>query len=362
MVSINSKKVVKVCNEAAVSQSKFSKGLSQGISHSREMEMIPKYLELAVVKGSERFNKKQITAITNGFYNYKTALSKTDLLKDLLAIGEKAGTPLSTEEFLGFLKATSSMKQLEQRNVLRFLKVSKEKEVTNFTPEYFRELCPYETYKKRAIKLYEDTGLAKEKPKLLEEEALQESYNIAIENEVILASNKYHQQSCSGKYKPADYITKNFPDVVKAVATSTDPERFALLVDFIGVNPTVVQSANSLTDAIRLCKDNISLALDLANAFYPPEIKKIVETLSKETSPKVKSNLPTYYQLTYSENHRSNVKNINYARKAILKTLGLEDKIELLPLKTYYTRDIYPATEARGRLLAGGNSERGKKK
>ena len=124
MVSINPKKVVKFCNDAA-SQSKISKGISQGISNSREMEMIPKYLELAVMKGSDRFTKKQITAITKGFQDYKTALSKTDLLKDLLAIGEKAGTPLSPEEFLGFLKATSSMKQLEQRNVLKFLRASK---------------------------------------------------------------------------------------------------------------------------------------------------------------------------------------------------------------------------------------------
>lgn len=361
MVSINPKKVVKFCNDAA-SQSKISKGISQGISNSREMEMIPKYLELAVMKGSDRFTKKQITAITKGFQDYRTALSKTDLLKDLLAIGEKAGTPLSPEEFLGFLKATSSMKQLEQRNVLKFLRASKEKEVTNITPEYFRELCPYETYKKRAIKRYNDTGLAKENPKLLEEEALQESYSIAINNEVRLASNKYYQQCCAGKYKPADYITKNFPDVVNAAAASTDPERFAALVDLTGVNATVVQSANSLTDALRLCNDNPSLAIDLANAFYPPEIKKIVETLSKEASPKVKSNLAAYYQLTFSAYRGGDVINVRAARKAILKTLGLEDKIELLPLKTYSYMDIYPATKARGRLIAGGNFERGKKK
>ena len=119
-------KAASVAENAGSKASKAGKNASELAMESRELQMIPKYLELASIKGQDRFNSKQITEITEGFKEFETTQSKTDVLKNLLSIGAEKGKPLSSDEIKGFLDVTSGMKKQEQNNVLKFLKKVKE--------------------------------------------------------------------------------------------------------------------------------------------------------------------------------------------------------------------------------------------
>lgn len=362
MPPINSAKKAAQMISEAVSSSKVTRTASDIALSAREMEMVPKYLELASLKGTDRFSKEQISSITSHFRVYKTNLSKTDLLKDLLAIGAEKGTPLSAEEFAGFLNATSSMKQLEQRNVLKFLKAAKEKEGVKLTPESIKKAFPYEDFKVRQIKSYEGTDWLKRYPDFFEDKQVRERYETAVSNEMRIASNRYYQQSRTNTLTPAQYITRNSKEFVETVAKVRDPEGFLSLIEETGVTSNVLASADALTDALKLSSGNISLVNDLVKSFYPPEIKQIVETLFKEVKMGKGPDLK-FYIGHYFEGYNSGT-SLKSQRKRILKDLELEDKINLLPLKTKYYEDVFPSPmqEGRGKLLSDGNFERGKKK
>ena len=327
MVKFNPKKAADFCADR-FSNSKMARCSGDTISFSREMEMVPKYLELATIKGADRFKPHEIRQLTASFRDYKTNLSRTDLLKDLLAIGSEKGIPLSAEDIKGFLKATSSMKQLQQRNVMRFLKAAKEKETAKITPDNIREIFPYEMYKQSEIKCSEGTGFLKSHPDWLQEDKIRERYEIALANELIISSNKYYENIRNARYAPAQHIIKNSQDVVKAAANAVDPERFVTVVEYAGTSPTVLATANELTHVVKLCDDRPELMIDLAKAFYPPEIKQIVQLISKEANsiPKDALKLHASYTLNYSPD--SGV-SLNQIRNWILEDLGLKDKLKL---------------------------------
>lgn len=367
MAPINSaKKAAQIITET-VSSSKVTKTASEIALSAREMEMVPKYLELASLKGADRFNKDQIRSITSNFKSYKTNLSKTDLLKDLLSIGVEKGKPLTPKEMEGFLNATSSMKQFEQRNVLKFLKAAKEKEGVELTADTLKQGYPYEKFKNREIRLYGESDRVRSNPDYMAEENIKKRYETAIKNELLLASNKYyHQSAAAEKLKPSEYITggRN-PEFVRAVSKCSEPEKFLKVIEITGVTPSVIASADDLITALKLGDGNFALVLDLAKGFYPSEVNDIVSILSKEVKAGTRKNLDGYRGKT--------ILNFNYGfpageslrsvRKEVLQELGLEGKIIMRPLAKY--EDVYSSPydfAARGRKLSGGNFERGKKK
>lgn len=358
MVKFNPKKAVNACNDL-VSQSKYSKHSAGAIGHSREMEMIPKYLELASLKGADRFNPHEIKQITVAFGEYDTKLSKTDLLKDLLSIGSEKGSPLSAEEMKGFLKATTSMKQLEQRNVYRFLKAAKENETVKVTPSNIREVFPFEQYKQREIKRNEGTDFLKHHPDWLDEDKIKERYENAVSNEIRILTNKYYAPVLDSTYTPAKYITQNSRDVVKAAANAVDPERFATVVQYTGTSPNVLAAANDLTYVLKLSNDRPELMIDLAKAFYPHEIKQIVKHIGSVP----KENL-TYYASYTINNTQTTAGALNEIRKFVLEDLGLTDKVTLKTIKPEQSEDVYGDSifAMRGSKISKGNFERGKKK
>lgn len=358
----SSKRAARLVNEA-ISSSKLTKTASELALNARELEMVPKYLELASLNGADRFSKEQIKSITAHFRTYDTKLSKTDLLKDLLSIGSEQGKPLTSEEMEGFLNATSSMKQLEQRNVLKFLKAAKEKEGVKATKEAVKKSFPYEDFKARQVKSYDGSDWLKRNPDFLSDEQVRERYETAINNEIRIQSNRYYQQSLSNnQYTPAQYITRNSKEFVETVAKVTDPEKFLTVIEETGVTSNVLACADALTDALKLSGGHVFFVNDLVRSFYPPEIKQIVEILSKDVKAGKGPDFGLYIVRNIEGyNLGTSLKSM---RKQILKDLGLEDKINLLPLKTKYYEDVFPSPlhEGRGKKLSDGNFERGKKK
>ena len=330
MVKFNPKKAADFCADR-FSHSKVSGCSGDSISFSREMEMVPKYLELAAIKGEDRFKPQEIKKLTAAFRDYKTNLSRTDLLKDLLAIGAEKGIPLSAEEIKGFLKATTSMKQLQQKNVLRFLKAAKENETVTITPNNIREIFSYEMFKQQEIKRNEGTGFLKSNPDWLREDKIKERYEVAISNEIRLSSNKYYEQLRNARYAPAKYIVNNSQDVVKAAANAVDPERLTTVVGYAGTSPNVLAAANDLTHVLKLCDDRPELMIDLAKAFYPHEIKQIVELISKEADSIPKDALKRHSSYTMNYSPGSGV-SMNAIRSWILEDLGLNGKLKFSEL------------------------------
>ena len=105
-----------------VKRAKLQKMAEQIARDARELQMLPKYMELETVNGVNRFSQKEISELSKMFSEYDSELSKVDILKELLAAGKKKGMRLTPEMIKDFLEATSSMTEKEQQNVLKFLK------------------------------------------------------------------------------------------------------------------------------------------------------------------------------------------------------------------------------------------------
>lgn len=365
MVSFNPKTAAKIYNEIA-SQTKPAKTAAELAQEARELSMIPKYLELASLKGKNRFNAQEVKGLTKNFESYETGLSKTDLLKDLLAIGSENGKTLNADEITGFLKATSSLNEKEQKNVLKFLKAAKEADSTGekITLDGIRKKFTFEEFKKHEIDINKDTEFVKRNPNFLSEKELQERYEVMVNNEYRIASNEYYNNARSiNKTLVSEFITKNSnPIFIKAVAESKDPEVLAKIINETGVTDLVSASADSLVDAYKLSSGNMNLVTDLSRAFYPAESKEIVELLSKETGRDWSS-----YRGFTSRRHNDGLdglvdSSLNSQRRTILKKLDLTGKIKLIQLGSY--RDVYAFStngSVRGNKISGGSYERGKK-
>lgn len=350
MPRINPRNIVKSLSEIAAESNKpAAKGLDA--LASREMEMVPKYLELASFDGKDRFSSKDIHSITKSFGSYVTDLSKTDILKDLLTIGKECGSPLTGNEIIGFLNATSCMKQREQRNVLTFVKTAKEFVPKDFSVEEYKKSFPYDKFKARYLKIYGDTPLAKALPDFLSDKSIRKSYEIAVENTIRIHSNPYYQKALNGdRINPADYILKH-PNkgFIDAVSKSSDPEKLLGVINAVGVNNNTIAAAEDLLQLFNLSKNNIGLISDLARDFYPAEIKQIAEVLSREMKAGAKQEVVEYMMIT---SKFSDGRGLSSERYNILKALGINGKIKMLPLRTYM--DAYnPISKITGNYEGG---------
>lgn len=350
MPRINPKNIVKSLSEIAAESNKTAaKGLDAFAS--REMEMVPKYLELASLNGKDRFSSINIHSITKSFGGYETNLSKTNVLKDLLAIGNENGSPLTKDEIIGFLNATSGMKPKEQRNVLSFVKTSKEFVPKDFSVEEYKKCFTYDKFKARYLKIYGDTPLAKALPDFLSDQSIRKSYDIAVENTIRIHSNPYYQKALNGdRINPADYILKH-PNkgFIDAVSKSSDPEKLLGVINAVGVNNNTIAAAEDLLQLFNLSKNNIGLISDVARDFYPAEIKQIAEVLSSEMKAGAKQEVVEYMMLT---SKFSDGRGLSSERYNILKALGINGKIKMLPLRTYM--DAYnPMSKITGNYEGG---------
>lgn len=346
MVHIDPKNVTKIVQEAA------SQTVAKSKTVLRELEMIPTYLELATIKGAERFSSGDIKSITKHFEDFDTNLSRIDVLKELLSIGAEKGKPLSANELNGFLEVTSSMSSNEQKNILKFLKAAKEKEGGKVTYQGIREQFDFDKFKEKTLRFHRGTSLSETDIKLL--------YERAIDNEYRIASNEYYNKGRAVlKNPPAQFVTTSLnPDVTKTIANCEDPTTFLEVIERIGVSNGVLSSANDLTKIFRLSEGNPDIVRDLSVLFYPEEISQITKVFMSDSG----INLKTYEGLVGKS--FSEAPNIKGNRGKFLKQFGIKDKVKLSQLYLRNYQDVYSNSPfgLRGKRISGGNYEGGKKK
>lgn len=354
MVKITPTEISRIYSKAASvaenAGSKASKNASELAMESRELQMIPKYLELASIKGQDRFNSKQITEITEGFKEFETTQSKTDVLKNLLSIGAEKGKPLSSDEIKGFLDVTSGMKKQEQNNVLKFLKKVKEFEEEQITAEALGKEFTYEKYREKQVELFKGLKLG-----LPDEKTLRSRFKDEFRRELELRKNKFFLSSLAVNKIPVEEQLLNGRNLpfVRAVAGASDMDALFDIVRMVGVNDNVCHSANALIDVMK-ATHCLNLITDLSRGFYPAETKQIAELVKKDV--KNGKDFETYFSQTIPE-YGSSVKreSLSTQRRRVLVELGYNGKIKLLPLERY--ADI---TDVSTRV--GGNFERGKRR
>lgn len=343
-------KAASVAENAGSKASKAGKNASELAMESRELQMIPKYLELASIKGQDRFNSKQITEITEGFKEFETTQSKTDVLKNLLSIGAEKGKPLSSDEIKGFLDVTSGMKKQEQNNVLKFLKKVKEFEEEQITAETLGKEFTYEKYREKQVELFKGLKLG-----LPDEKTLRSRFKDEFRRELELRKNKFFLSSLAVNKIPVEEQLLNGRNLpfVRAVAGASDMDALFDIVRMVGVNDNVCHSANALIDVMK-ATHCLNLITDLSRGFYPAETKQIAELVKKDV--KNGKDFETYFSQTIPE-YGSSVKreSLSTQRRRVLVELGYNGKIKLLPLERY--ADI---TDVSTRV--GGNFERGKRR
>lgn len=343
-------KAASVAENAGSKAGKAGKNASELAMESRELQMIPKYLELASIKGQDRFNSKQITEITEGFKEFETTQSKTDVLKNLLSIGAEKGKPLSSDEIKGFLDVTSGMKKQEQNNVLKFLKKVKEFEEEQITAETLGKEFTYEKYREKQVELFKGLKLG-----LPDEKTLRSRFKDEFRRELELRKNKFFLSSLAVNKIPVEEQLLNGRNLpfVRAVAGASDMDALFDIVRMVGVNDNVCHSANALIDVMK-ATHCLNLITDLSRGFYPAETKQIAELIKKDV--KNGKDFETYFSQTIPE-YGSSVKreSLSTQRRRVLVELGYNGKIKLLPLERY--ADI---TDVSTRV--GGNFERGKRR
>lgn len=343
-------KAASVAENAGSKAGKAGKNASELAIESRELQMIPKYLELASIKGQDRFNSKQITEITEGFKEFETTQSKTDVLKNLLSIGAEKGKPLSSDEIKGFLDVTSGMKKQEQNNVLKFLKKVKEFEEEQITAEALGKEFTYEKYREKQVELFKGLKLG-----LPDEKTLRSRFKDEFRRELELRKNKFFLSSLAVNKIPVEEQLLNGRNLpfVRAVAGASDMDALFDIVRLVGVNDNVCHSANALIDVMK-ATHCLNLITDLSRGFYPAETKQIAELVKKDV--KNGKDFETYFSQTIPE-YGSSVKreSLSTQRRRVLVELGYNGKIKLLPLERY--ADI---TDVSTRV--GGNFERGKRR
>lgn len=343
-------KAASVAENAGSKAGKAGKNASELAMESRELQMIPKYLELASIKGQDRFNSKQITEITEGFKEFETTQSKTDVLKNLLSIGAEKGKPLSSDEIKGFLDVTSGMKKQEQNNVLKFLKKVKEFEEEQITAEALGKEFTYEKYREKQVELFKGLKLG-----LPDEKTLRSRFKDEFRRELELRKNKFFLSSLAVNKIPVEEQLLNGRNLpfVRAVAGASDMDALFDIVRLVGVNDNVCHSANALIDVMK-ATHCLNLITDLSRGFYPAETKQIAELVKKDV--KNGKDFETYFSQTIPE-YGSSVKreSLSTQRRRVLVELGYNGKIKLLPLERY--ADI---TDVSTRV--GGNFERGKRR
>lgn len=339
---------------------KITESAGGGEILSRELQMVPKYLECAKVSGAEayRFNDAEIKHLTAEFKKYETKLSVTDLLKGLLDIGSNGQVkPLTTEEIAAFLKNTSGMKNQEQKNVLNFLKISRQEVPQKVTIESLKEKYPYEAFKADELEL----DKRYQRPWINEsEEYFQKRYEGFLRREFQMLTNSYYAKLIKGKeFSFSEQLINNNKGLIKAVAEITDSKSLNGVFRIAGTGDNVIKASKDLVKIYQMSNGNKYLIKDLSEAFYPSEIKQIRDAL-EAAKYREEATLNGYI------GSRSDTKeSLKTTRNSVLSLLNIDDTVHLLPLRYAKNEDVYPSKEfgeVRGRRISGGNYEHGKKK
>ena len=341
---------------------KISENVDGGSVVSRELQMVPKYLECAKLFGKEgyRFNDAEVKELTSAFAKYETKLSVTDVLKELLTIGSEGNVKtLSIDEIKAFLKATSGMKNEEQKNVLNFLKVSRQDTPVKLTHAQLEAEYPYEQFKADRIALDKQYGISTAH---YTDEYFRKFYSGYLNNEFRIRTNPYYAAQLKSKeFVFSDHLLRNDSKLIKAVSEVTDSKSLYEVLKIAGAGDNAIAASKDLVSLYKMSNENKNLIKDLATMFYPSEVKHIREAVEAEVEMKAKHAVIKRYSRPEEESKSS----LRTTRSKILSLLQMSDDVRLLPIRTAKNEDIYPSKQygnVRGRRIAGGNYEHGKKK
>ena len=341
---------------------KISENVDGGSVVSRELQMVPKYLECAKLFGKEgyRFNDAEVKELTSAFAKYETKLSVTDVLKELLTIGSEGNVKtLSIDEIKAFLKATSGMKNEEQKNVLNFLKVSRQDTPVKLTHAQLEAEYPYEQFKADRIALDKQYGISTAH---YTDEYFRKFYSGYLNNEFRIRTNPYYAAQLKSKeFVFSDHLLRNDSKLIKAVSEVTDSKSLYEVLKIAGAGDNAIAASKDLVSLYKMSNENKNLIKDLATMFYPSEVKHIREAVEAEVEMKALHAVIKRYSRPEEESKSS----LRTTRSKILSLLQMSDDVRLLPIRTARNEDIYPSKEygsVRGRRIAGGNYEHGKKK
>ena len=201
-----------------------------------ELQMVPKYLELASFNGKDRFNHNEITEITELIKKRKSrGISPAELIKSLLDIGKEKGNILSAKEIKDFFEATyDGFDKTAQNRVLRFMKALKEGQ----------------------------------KP-------VQKSFFEVLSDNKSFIEGK---PNCT-----SDFVS--FPNrlYTQVISQCERPETLARVAEITGNHEKfwTAHSANALAELYELTNGNNALILDCSRAFYPFQICKIISEMKK---------------------------------------------------------------------------------
>ncbi len=341
---------------------KISENVDGGSVVSRELQMVPKYLECAKLFGKEgyRFNDAEVKELTSAFAKYETKLSVTDVLKELLTIGSEGNVKtLSIDEIKAFLKATSGMKNEEQKNVLNFLKVSRQDTPVKLTHAQLEAEYPYEQFKADRIALDKQYGISTAH---YTDEYFRKFYSGYLNNEFRIRTNPYYAAQLKSKeFVFSDHLLRNDSKLIKAVSEVTDSKSLYEVLKIAGAGDNAIAASKDLVSLYKMSNENKNLIKDLATMFYPSEVKHIREAVEAEVEMKAQHAVIKRYSRPEEESKSS----LRTTRSKILSLLQMSDDVRLLPIRTAKNEDIYPSKQygnVRGRRIAGGNYEHGKKK
>lgn len=260
---------------------------------SRDMQMVPMYLELASYKGEPRFNSSEIAELTGSVKMYKSKISPTDLIKQLLNIGIEQGEPLSFKEMKDFLSTTALMNNKEQINIIQFIKSLKENSSVN------------------PNKMLADKACAKTD---------------------LIPYKAYTSKSHTEPNDVSQLINLNNLEFVYGITKCEKPEILAIIAKNMGPMWGISVVPNDLVKAYEMSNGNMSLVQDLLRGFYPWEIDEIVSKLMEKTNT---VDLSKYINQTYSTDYVTiitSTKGLEETRGSILATLGLSGQIKLSSL------------------------------
>lgn len=341
---------------------KFTEHGEGGGFVSRELQMVPKYLECAKLHGKDlyRFNPMELKELSSAFSKYQTKLPMTDILKELLAIGNDGKVKsLSVDEIKAFLTNTTGMRNQQQKNVLKFLQVSRQEVPAKLTIKQLESQYPYEEYKAHRIAMDEQYGHSTSS---YTDEYFRKLYSGFLNNEFRIRTNFYYAEQLKSKeFSFTDHLLRNDSKLIKAVSEITDSKSLYEVLKISGASDNVIAASKDLVRLYQISNGNKFLIKDLASMFYPAEIKHIREALEAELN--LEESLAAINR--YSGTAEENQKTLKTTRAKILSLLNISGDVKLLPLRTVRNEDVYKDKTfglIRGGRITGGNYERGKKK
>lgn len=275
-----------------------------------ELQMVPKYLELASFNGKDRFNHQEITEITELIKKRKSrGISPTELIKSLLDIGKEKGNILSTKEIKDFFEATyDGFDKTAQNRILRFMKALKDGQ----------------------------------KP------AQKSFFEVLSDNKSFIEG----KPNCT-----SDFVS--FPNrlYTKVISQCERPETLARVAEITGNHEKfwTAHSANALAELYELTDGNNALILDCSRAFYPFQISKIISEMKKpgykipqyelpETKPEYAVQRTSYSTKFTAEQQAPVLEKLNL--NGVIKVAKDDEYIDLLG----------------SRKMIGGNFEGGKRR